>query len=83
MPSRMTLWDSFNPRPCMRGDWPGQVSRLPRTRFQSTPLHEGRLGELLPLIRVMGFNPRPCMRGDVQYMIERAYRQKVSIHAPA
>ena len=34
---------SFNPRPYMRGDISNPL-KLTLTMFQSTPLHEGRLG---------------------------------------
>ena len=57
----------FNPRPSARGDWPTPSSRIPTSRFQSTPLCEGRL-----LLRRRGcdlahFNPRPSARGDCRW----------------
>ena len=39
-----------------------KMLRFPR--FQSTPLHEGRLKKYNPVVLYGGFNPRPCTRGD-------------------
>ena len=56
----------FNSRPCMRGDKCGAALRKQNGRFQFTPLHEGRLGDVPPQKVKLYFNSRPCMRGDVR-----------------
>ncbi len=56
--------DSFNPRPCARGDIK-QAYFLFHASFQSTPLREGRPSNYLSKSGYFGsFNPRPCARGD-------------------
>ena len=52
-----------------RGATFGQHSRKALNMFQSTPLHEGRLTQLVFLIFRNGFNPRPYTRGDVAIII--------------
>ena len=57
-------------------------SSLPRTLFQSAPLHEGRRGSKPSFAAFSRFNPRPCTRGDQLSEIERS-EMAVSIRAPA
>ncbi len=55
---------SFNPRPCARGDHQMLSLMQRRSKFQSTPLCEGRLPWHMIRKSLERFNPRPCARGD-------------------
>ena len=52
----------FNPRPCVRGDFPLlEVTEV--ERFQSTPLREGRLKALVPVDEFNRFQSTPLREG--------------------
>ncbi len=73
----------FNPRPCGRGDTPGTTWRCLLTRFQSTPLREGRLCR-----QFLGIDPEsvsihaPAGGATFDRRVDHLARG-VSIHAPA
>ena len=50
--------------------------------FQSTPLREGRQGDVPASDTLTGFNPRPFVRGDATVK-PLTYNSTVSIHAPS
>ena len=53
-----------------------------RTRFQFTPLREGRRAEGQFAERTGYFNSRPSARGDVHLLMKYSIRYFISIHAP-
>ena len=71
----------FNPRPCMRGDENSFSNSQRSMRFQSTPLHEGRLDVSVNAAWENPFQSTPLHEGRhplaVYLLVFR-----VSIHAP-
>ena len=73
---------SFNPRPCVRGDYLIFREKWFIFTFQSTPLCEGRPGKSLEASAQAKFQSTPLCEGR-QYRTRFLDRKlDVSIHAP-
>jgi len=79
---RGTLAQAVSIHAPARGATRSSVSGSTPMRFQSTPLHEGRLAASDIQCVFTRFNPRPCTRGDAG-LHHRVDLRVVSIHAPA
>ena len=65
----------FNPRSYMRSDTLWNLNRLMHARFQSTLLHEERLGISVVMPGIDNFNPRSYMRSDGIQQATMEYRK--------
>ena len=71
----------FNSRPSARGDFPFFLRRHVASRFQFTPLREGRRGDGGHFRNRQDFNSRPSARGDLTIDYVSGIIP-ISIHAP-
>ena len=71
----------FNPRPCMRGDENSFSNSQRSMRFQSTPLHEGRLDVSVNAAWETPFQSTPLHEGRHPLAVSLLVF-RVSIHAP-